>query len=241
MTTDNDFRSTDTNTAVEDQCSLFGLDIHSFHSDETVVEVQAMHTGLYRQRQLQPESDEAIQKALTTDSVARRILAKNEVVLPGMKVGIRLNLNVIKSTGVAVHTVHRATSKDGHEKGRGFYRGEVISYQPVVVLCDCYFNVHQAGREGIASGSSTKHPMASADGTYCSLPPVVDFAGVEVSFNPRRTHLFVDEEGYAIKFAEHVTILGHRAYARGNLRYFTQAGAPVKLGNSPSCAKFKQF
>jgi hypothetical protein len=158
-----------------------------------------------------------------------------------MQVGVRLNLNVIRTTGIAVHTVHRATSKDGHKNGRGFYRGEVISYQPVVVLTDCYFNVHQAGREGIASGRSTKHPMASADGTYCRVPTAVDFGGVEVSFNPRRTHLFLDEDGYAIQFAQHVTILGHRAYARGILRYFTQSGAPHKSGNAPSCAKFRQL
>ena len=240
MTTDKDSRSTDTNAAREDQGSLFAADIPSFHCDDSAVELQAPQTGLYRDRRLQPESDEVIQKALDTDAVARRILAKNQLVLPGMKVGIRLNLNVIKTTGVAVHTVHRATSKDGHRHGRGFYRGEVISYQPVVVLVDCYFNVHQAGREGIASGRSTKHPMASADGTYCMLPQVVDFSGVAVSFNPRRTHLFLDEEGYAIKFAQHVTILGHRAYARGVLRYFTQAGAPLKVGHAPSCAKFRQ-
>ena len=195
-------------------------------------------SDLYEFRNLKPESEAVIAAALQKDAVARRILAKNEYPKPGEYVGIRLNLNVLKTTNVLVHTVHRATSKDGHTKGKGFYRGEVISYLPVVVLQDCYFNVHQGGREGIATGNMAKHPMASCDGTFTVQPTEPSFDGVEVSFNPKRTHLFVDKNGLAVQYAEHVTILGHRAFARGHIVYFTTANAPQRAGDAPSIARF---
>jgi hypothetical protein len=203
------------------------------------VEILASASSLYKQRKLQPESMEVIIKALGTDAVARRILAKGESLATGQCIGVRLNLNVLKSTGVAVHTIHRATSTDGHTKGRGFYRGEVLSYQPVVVLKDVYFNVHQAGRQGIASGAMNKHPMASCDGLYQPTDDTLTFDGVELSFNPKRVHLFTDEEGFAVQYAQEVTIMGHRAYARKTIRYFSQASAPEKVGDAPSSARFK--
>ena len=138
-----------------------------------------------------------------------------------------------------MHTIHRATSTDGHTKGRGFYRGEVLSYQPVVVLKDVYFNVHQAGRQGIASGTMNKHPMASCDGLYQPTDDTLTFDGVELSFNPKRVHLFTDEEGFAVQYAQEVTIMGHRAYARKTIRYFSQASAPEKVGDAPSSVRFK--
>jgi hypothetical protein len=193
---------------------------------------------LYEFRNLVPESVEVISAALQKDAVARRIFAKNECPQPGEHVGIRLNLNVLRATQVLVHTVHRATSKDGHTRGNGVYRGEVISYLPVVVLKDCYFNVHQGGREGIAAGRMSKHPMASCDGTFTEQPKNPSFDGVEVSFNPHRTHLFIDRNAAAVQYAEHVTILGHRAFARGNIIYFTEANAPKRAGDAPSIAKF---
>lgn len=179
-----------------------------------------------------------IAKALATDAVARRILAKGLSVQVGECVGVRLNINVMKSTGVAVHSIHRATSKEGHRNGRGFYRGEVISYLPVVMLRDAFFNVHQAGREGIASGVMSKHPMASVDGTFVEQEQPINFDGISIGFNPKTSHLFIDEEGFAVQFAAEVTIMGHRAYARG-VRYYQVANAPLKVGSAPSIARFK--
>lgn len=203
------------------------------------VEILAAASPLYKQRTLQPESMETIIKALGADAVARRILAKGQSLAAGQRIGVRLNLNVFKSTGVAVHTIHRATSTDGHTKGRGFYRGEVLSYQPVVVLKEVYFNVHQAGRQGIAAGTMNKHPMASCDGLYQPTDESLTFDGVELSFNPKRVHLFTDEEGFAVQYAEEVTIMGHRAYARKTIRYFSQESAPPKAGDAPSSVRFK--
>jgi hypothetical protein len=197
-------------------------------------------SGLYKVRTLAPEPDDAIASALATDAVARRILAKGLAPAPGELVGVRLNINVLKSTGVAVHSVHRATSKDGHRAGRGFYRGEVITYLPVVMLRDAYFNVHQGGREGIASGRMSKHPMASIDGTFVAQQRPLVFDGVAIGFNPKKSHLFTDEEGYAVQYAEEVTILANRAYGRGRLAYFDERTAPMKAGDSPSLARFRK-
>lgn len=195
--------------------------------------------SLYGVRQLRPESPETVYEALQTDAVARRILAKGEIVKPGQLVGVRLNINVLAHTGVAVHSIHRATNKDGYRQNRGFYRGEVLTYLPVVLLRDAFFNVHQAGREGIASGTMAKHPMASIDGTFTEHGDALSFDGMEISFNPKVHHLFVDTKGFAIQYAEEVTILGHRAYARGKIRYYSESDAPAKAGPAPSQTRFR--
>lgn len=199
----------------------------------------ALTSRLYSTRLLEPESPDVIQSALQRDAVARRILAKGVCAEPNQLVGVRLNINVMRSTGVAVHSIHRATSKDGHASGRGFYRGEVIHYLPVVQLRDAYFNVHQGGREGIASGTMAKHPMASIDGQYQPIDGPANFDGVEVRFNPKLTHLFVDNENFAVQYAQEVTILGNRAFARGLIRYFKAASAPKRAGDANSIAMFK--
>lgn len=201
--------------------------------------VQFPHNNLYQARALTPPSMEEITTALQCDATARRILGKGVMPQDGELVGVRLNINVLKHTGVAVHSIHKATSKNGHALGHGFYRGEVLNYLNVVVLREAFFNVHQGGREGIASGRMAKHPMASIDGRFIADPGPVTFDGVEVSFNPMRSHLFVDAENKAVQFADEVTILGHRAYLRGLIRYYTADTAPARAGSSPSCARFR--
>lgn len=202
--------------------------------------VLAHELDLYEKRSLRPESYRTISLALQNDAVARRVLAKGASPESGEIVGVRLNINVLKSSGVAVHSIHRATSSDGHKRGKGLYRGEVISYLPVVVLRDAFFNVHQPGREAIALGRSDKHPMASIDGALMKKSRGISYDGIEISFNPKRTHLFVDSEGYAVRRAEEVTILGHRAYARGLIEYFDAVTAPTRAGDAPSTARFRR-
>lgn len=202
-----------------------------------VPEARCFH--LFAARSLTLEDPGVVHAALQTDAVARRILAKALSPVPGELVGVRLNINVLNRTGVAAHSIHRATSLDGHRKGRGFYRGEVISYAPVVVLANAYFNVHQALRDGIAAGTTAKCPMASIDGEYVAPQSVPSFDGVEVRFNPKTTHLFVDTEGYAVKFAQHVTILGHRAFLRGRIDYYSESDAPARAGKAPTEARFR--
>lgn len=81
--------------------------------------------------------------------------------------------------------------------------------------------------------------MASVDGTLVSTTVPEGFEGIPVSFNPKSQHLFVDGEGHAIHSAEEVVILGHRAYARGQVVYHTEQSAPRRRGDAPSQTAFK--
>lgn len=64
-------------------------------------------------------------RALETDAVARRILAKGIEIEDGELVGARLNINVLKNTGVAVNTIHRGNKGEGYKANKGLWGGEV--------------------------------------------------------------------------------------------------------------------
>ena len=181
----------------------------------------------------------AVALALQTDAVARRITAKGLFPAKGQRIGVRLNLNVLKNTGVAVQTLHAATNKLGYSENKGFYNGEAIGYAGAVTLKNAFFNVEQSAREAIAVGLQAKTPMASVDGQFVEAPTHISFDEndfKEVRFNPKAVHLFVDENNSAIRRCEYVTIIGHRAYAWGDIEYHTEATAPKRAGSSPSAA-----
>jgi len=200
-------------------------------------EMQAPHVRGYR-RQRAPAllAADAIRAALEQDATARRIMAKRLGPEAGDLVGVRLNLNVRRSTGVCVHSIHAGRPGGGHMRGRGFWNGEVLAYAQTVALRNAFFNVHQGGREAIAAGVRGKFPMASVDGELMSTADAADFSGIEVSFNPKTVHLFVDTSGRAVWFAEAVTLLGSRAFARGTIVYHDRASAPRRAGEAPSDA-----
>jgi hypothetical protein len=201
----------------------------------------ASESELYRTHQLHQHTQAEIDEALRADKTASRILDKGIQIVAGQLVGIRINLNIWKARRVAVHTVHHATNAAAYRSGSGFYRGTVIGYLPAVLVRDAFFNVNAKSREEIAAGEVSKHPMASIDGTYINGEIVDCCEGVEVMFCPKREHLFVDSEGYAVRWAEEATILGHRAYCRGKIAYFTDASAPQKGGDAPSLVRFKKL
>lgn len=146
--------------------------------------------------------------------------------------------NPILSTGLPVLTLHKNTNKSNYKRGQGFYNGEARAYEQVSTLKNAHFNVHQKGREAIATKQMNKHPMASVDGEYVHTNKP-DFSGVEARFNPMNHHLFVDNMGHAIRSAEHVTLHGHRAYLRGKIEYYTPETAPKRAGDAPSQTKFR--
>ena len=181
----------------------------------------------------------AVSTALESDAVARRIMAKGLFPVKGQRIGVRLNLNVLKNTGVAVQTLHAATNKQGYAKNKGFYNGEAIGYAGAVTLKNAFFNVEQSARESIAIGLQAKTPMASVDGQFIEAPlhiSMTEYEPKEVRFNPKSAHLFVDENNAAIRRAEYVTIVGHRAYAWGDIEYHTEETAPKRAGSAPSIA-----
>ena len=75
-------------------------------------------------------------KLLREDGQSRAVMAKGIEVQPNQKVGVRLNLNVMKSSGVPVQTIHDKTAT-----------GEALSYAPAVLLRDVQFNVNQNERQ----------------------------------------------------------------------------------------------
>jgi hypothetical protein len=199
----------------------------------------AAASPLFHARELVLEPARIVKDALAGDKVATRILGKKQSPATGELVGVRLNINIAKATGICVHSIHRGTSAGGHRHGRGFWRGEVITYRQVVRLRHAFFNVHQAGREAIASGAMAKHPMASVDGEFIASRGPHDFSGIEVRFNPKAEHLFVDMDGYAIRYADEVTLYGNRAYARGRIVYFDARTAPKRAGRSRTAARLR--
>lgn len=178
--------------------------------------------------------------ALLKDATARRIISENNEINDGQRVGSRLNLNVLKSTGVFVNTIHTATNtNDGHKHNKGWWNGKVLSYSPVVQMRNVYFNVQQSAREKIASGKANKMPHASVDGEI-DTKSHIRFDGVEIRFNPTKQRLFVDGNNNPVRYAEHVTIIGHQVFARGDITYYESVEeAPKKAGDSKCSVIFQ--
>lgn len=183
-------------------------------------------------------SEQQVNEVIAKDAVSARITAEGGFPSVGELVGVRLNLNVLKSTGVAIQTLHKGTNRGGYKRNQGFYNGKACGYAQAVHLKNAFFNVQQGARESIATGKIPKTAMASVDGQLIRVSCPEGFEGVEVRFNPRTDHLFVDSEGHAIQFAEEVVIVGHRAYAKG-VRYHTELTAPARAGDAPSNTCFK--
>lgn len=218
------------------------LSFKQFITEASGHTIDAKDHPLYKERSASDvglHSHKEVHDALNTDETSKKIMAKHINHPEGTKVGARLNLNVLKNTKVPVMTVHKTTNKTGYKHGEGFYKGEAQAYHHVIHLKNAHFNVHQKGREEIATGKSTKHPMASVDGEI-HHPKHHNFSGVEAKFNPKSHHLFVDGHGHAIKSAEHVTLHGHKAYLRGKIQYHSKETAPKRAGDSPSETHIKE-
>ncbi len=204
--------------------------------------IRAEDSPLYEKRtaaEVKPVTEAEANKALQTNGSARLIMEKGLKPTAGQRVGVRLNIGLRTSTGVAVQAIHEGTpgglkKMQAGPSNTGFYGGDVITYLPVATLTDAYFNVHQPLREGTASGLKKK-PMASADGEFVDTRDH-NFDGVEFRFNPHREHLFVDRDGRALRHADEVTIVGDRVFARGDIEYQTPEHMPKPAGPSPSRA-----
>lgn len=217
------------------------FDLFSIFTGESIDQtrpaiLEASTHALFQRRCIVMVSDEVVEEALASDATSKRIMSKGLAPTVGDIVGIRLNLNLIKSKGVPVQTVHAGNRSDGYTRNRGLYNGSAIAYQKAVTLHNAYFNVSQKGREDVASGAVSKFPLASVDGAFMNSAP--DFSGLEISFNPKRVRLFCDSENRPIRFAEHATVYGNRIYVRGRVEYYTEATAPAKVGTSPCSIVF---
>ena len=177
-----------------------------------------------------------VDEALSKDKTAQKIIAKNVKVNTGDKVGVRLNLNVLKTTGVPVQTVHRGGASDSYKKADGvvgFFKGEAIKYDAAVTLKDAYFNTHQKSIYEVKNGIKNKFPLASVDGLYQDIDlESQDLTGAEIRFNPMNTQLFETLDGKPVKYAEEATMVGNRVFARGKIEFYNEDNKPKPFAPS---------
>lgn len=189
---------------------------------------QATENQLYRQRSNKQGTtvrvkgqnvkldQESVADALSTDATSKRIMAKDIDVQPGRKVGVRLNLNVMKKTGIPVQTMHEKTAS-----------GEALQYAGAVTVKNATLYVNPEARKKIATFQDNKFPMASVNGEFVSSDmDKINYDGVKATFNPFLQGSFIDAAGRPIKSAEEATIIGGNVYLRGQIEYF-DANDPV--------------
>ena len=195
----------------------------------------AKASPLYQKRtaeQAKAVSPQRADVAIRSTAVGQRILDKNVQLKEGQYVGVRQDLNILRSTGVSVLAVHEG-NESNHVKGAGFSSGTVIKYVGTATLRNVYFKINQRAREKIASGETTKTPMGSADGQWVNTNNP-NFDGVEFRFNPKREHLFRDIYGRVLKYADEITASGVSVFARGNIEYYGEEDIPARAGNAPT-------
>ena len=153
---------------------------------------------------------EMVEEALMTDATSKRIMAKDAVVKQSQRVGVRLNLNVMKSKKVPVQTMHDKTAS-----------GEALRYAAAVMVKNPDLFVNQNARQKIVTFQENKFPMASVNGEFLSDDlGAMNFDGVKAFFNPFKHNVFVDASGRAIKSASEATIVGSVVYLRGDIEYY---------------------
>lgn len=163
---------------------------------------------------------EVIDQALSTDAVSKRVRAKGNVISEGQPVGVRLNLNVLKNTGVPVQTLHDKTAS-----------GEALDYSGAVMVKNPTLYVNQSARKKIFTFQENKFPMASVNGGFLTSDITqMSFDGVKAFFNPFKQNVFVDAAGRPIKSAEEATVVGNHVYLRGKIEYYSASDPIIAEG-----------
>jgi len=195
----------------------------------------AKNSPLYQKRSAEDikyPTKEQTAAAIARNATARKIMQDRGNVANGAYVGLRQDLNIKDANLLAVHQGKESL----HEKGAGFFSGDVQTYLPVATLKNVYFKIRQTTREAIAEGREFKSKMGSADGQIVKTDQP-NFDGIELRFNPFREHLFVDAMGRAVKYVDEATIVAGRAFARGNIEYYGEEDAPARAGTAPTAAR----
>lgn len=180
-----------------------------------------------------PVTEEQAAALVQGDTASRKIVEKGHTISDGQVVGIRPNINVLKTTGTIVLTMHNGTEAQLQRK-TGLFTGEALGYKAAVTVKDANFSVSQEARRQIASGEKAKFPMSSVDGHYVAKPGSDAFDGIELRFNPKREHLYVDPDGRPVKSASEATIAGSRVFVRGKVEYFDESDMPAAKGGIPT-------
>ena len=228
--------------------TIRGFETVSFNEEAQIITEQDLKILYPKQRQQRSFdfTQGQVDAALSTDTKSKKVIAKGLQPKEGQKVGIRLNLNVLRSKKIPIQTVHEGQVGDNYKKvdGKsGFFNGEAINYSPAVTLKDAYFNTSQRGVYNIQKKNTYKTPIASVDGLYQEVPLAdTNFDGVEIRFNPMTGNLFETMDGKPVRFVEEATVVGFRVYGRGKIEYFTEANKPKPYNPTSEKAKksFKQ-
>lgn len=178
------------------------------------------------------------------DSAATSVKNRPEIVeklfdnrsLPnGTLVAVRRNLNsnmlMVDGSMNKLQTVHDTSNP---EKG---WDGDALGYDTAVTVTNAVFGVSQERRRDIALKITSKLPMAAVVGRIKQGANSTE--GVMVFFDPKKTHLFTDSDGYAVRAADEVTVFADRTFARGNIYYYGDE-APQPLGGAESFAQIKR-
>jgi hypothetical protein len=205
--------------------------------------IRAEDSPLYQKRgeaDVPVITQQQVDQALQTHAKGARVEGKGIVLKPGDYIGTRLDLPIRSSSrnvipgGVPVQALHMGNASNYNRENGGFFNGKIAKYVPSITLQNVKFRIDQAEREEIAAGRK-KAPMGSVDGQYVRTDNP-NFDGVELRFNPKREHLFIDALGRAIKAADEVTAMGDRVYARGNIEYYGAEDFAHPAGPSPTRA-----
>ena len=201
-------------------------DALTFQEMETLYDVEQRE-----QKDMPKLTQKQVDEALQSDKVARRIIAEGNQPKQGENVGVRLNLNVFKNTGLPIQAIHQGTKTDAYKRVDGVsgnFRGKVINYAPAVTLKDVYLNTHQKAVYQVKNKIKNKFPLASVDGLYQDIPyDKQDLTGTELRFNPFNTMLFETLDGTPVRSVEEATVYGTRVFARGKIEYFTEENTPT--------------
>jgi hypothetical protein len=158
-----------------------------------------------------------------------QLIFKNRDLKDGTKVTVRLDISGSGKAGFPISTIHT---------GRG--TNKALGYDYLVNLDDVTFYVSQKGRADIASCKQSKHPMAGSTGKINNTRTNNDVQnGTIIFFNPKKHHLFVDIDGYAVKSAKTCTNYGMAVFCTG-VEYWSEKDAPKPLDDWDSAVKYKK-
>ena len=174
-------------------------------------------------------TDKEIQNSALPSNVKNKLFLNRDLE-DGTKISVRPNLNgkVIKGEDkLFVQTIHP-----------GKNLSKALGYDGAVRVTDPSLNVNQKKRADIALGRENKNPMAAVYGKLSKKEATLE--GQVLDFNPKKHHLFVDSDGFAVKSIQGEAVMYNtKIYTTGNLEYYTEENAPKPLEDINSEVKFK--
>ena len=193
----------------------------------------------------------------------RKKMFLNRELEDGTLVVLRPNLNGFMTNESGrpslTQTVHSVGVKKGIEAESTSIYGTAIGYDLFAAVTDPIMKVNQGARRDIYNGvtrtgaKQNKFPMAGSAGYYRNITreqaeSIINNPDNVLSFNPGNkekgfvgTHLFVDQDGFAVKSVKGTNLhYQGKVYVKGEVEYWDEADAPNSQ-DLPSEVKFKKI